>query len=146
VLQIPETQARDLGIGLPAVVDTRNGTVKGLVSRVDPGAVNGTVTVDITLEGALPRGARPDLSVDGTIEIERLKDVVFVGRPSSGASETDAQLFKVSPDGRSATRATVRLGRASFNAVEIVSGLAPGDRVILSDMDSFDEKDRVRIR
>lgn len=146
VLDIPETQARDVGIGLPAVVDTRNGTVKGHVSRIDPGAQNGTVTVDITLDGALPRGARPDLSVDGTIEIERLKEVLFVGRPASGVSETDAHLFKVSPDGRSALRATVRLGRASFNAVEIVSGLQPGDRVILSDMDRFDEKDRVRIR
>ena len=146
VLEIPETQARDVGIGLPAVVDTRDGTVKGHVSRVDPGAVNGTVTVDITLDGALPRGARPDLSVDGTIEIERLKDATSVGRPASGASETDAQLFKVSADGHSATRVTVRLGRASFNAVEIVSGLNPGDRVILSDMDRYAERDRVRIR
>lgn len=146
VLEIPETQARDVGIGLPAIVDTRDGTVKGLVSRVDPGAQHGTVTVDITLTGELPRGARPDLSVDGTIEIERLKDVVSVGRPASGASETDAHLFKVSPDGHSATRVTVRLGRASFNAVVIVSGLNPGDRVILSDMERFDERDRVRIR
>jgi multidrug resistance efflux pump len=146
VLEIPETQARDVGIGLPAVVDTRDGTVKGHVSRVDPGATNGTVTVDVTLEGALPRGARPDLSVDGTIEIERLKDAVFVGRPASGASETDAQLFKVSADGHSATRVTARLGRASFNAVEIVSGLQPGDRVILTDMDRYAERDRVRIR
>lgn len=146
VLDIPETQARDVGIGLPALVDTRDGTVKGHVSRVDPGATNGTVTADITFDAPLPRGARPDLSVDGTIEIERLKDVVFVGRPATAASETDAQLFKVSPDGHSATRATVRLGRASFNAVEIVSGLQPGDRVILSDMDRYEEKDRVRIR
>ena len=146
VLEIPETQARDVGIGLPAVVDTRDGTVKGHVSRVDPGATNGTVTVDITMDGALPRGARPDLSVDGTIEIERLKDATSVGRPASGASETDAQLFKVSADGHSATRVTVRLGRASFNAVEIVSGLEPGDRVILSDMDRYAERDRVRIR
>jgi multidrug efflux pump subunit AcrA (membrane-fusion protein) len=146
VLLIPETQARDVGIGLPAIVDTRDGTVKGHVSRIDPGAVNGTVTVDITMDGALPRGARPDLSVDGTIEIDRLKDVVSVGRPASGASETDAHLFRLAPDGHSATRVTVKLGRASFNAVEIVSGLQPGDRVILSDMDRYDEKDRVRIR
>ncbi len=146
VLEIPETQARDVGIGLPAIVDTRDGTVKGHVSRIDPGAQNGTVTVDITLEGALPRAARPDLTVDGTIEIDRLKDVVSVGRPASGASETDARLFRLAPDGHSATRVTVKLGRASFNAVEIVSGLQPGDRVILSDMDRYDEKDRVRIR
>jgi RND family efflux transporter MFP subunit len=146
VLLIPETQARDVGIGLPAMVDTRDGTVKGHVSRIDPGSQNGTVTVDITCDGALPRGARPDLSVDGTIEIERLKDVVSVGRPASGASETDAHLFRLAPDGHSATRVTVKLGRASFNAVEIVSGLQPGDRVILSDMDRYDEKDRVRIR
>ena len=146
VLEIPETQARDVGIGLPAMVDTRDGVVKGRVSRVDPGSQNGTVTVDITLEGALPRAARPDLTVDGTIEIERLKDVLFVGRPATGASETDAHLFRVAPDGHSATRVTVRLGRASFNAVEIQSGLQPGDRVILSDMDRYNERDRVRIR
>ena len=146
VLEIPETQARDVGIGLPAMVDTRDGVVKGRVSRVDPGSQNGTVTVDITLEGALPRAARPDLTIDGTIEIERLKDVLFVGRPATGSSETDAQLFKVSADGHSATRVTVRLGRASFNAVEIQAGLQPGDRVILSDMDRYAERERVRIR
>ena len=146
VLQIPETQARDVAIGLPAVVDTRDGTVRGRVSRVDPGAQNGSVTADIRFEAPLPRGARPDLSVDGTIEIERLADVVSVGRPASGASETEVRLFRLAPDGRSAIRVPVRLGRASFNAVEVLSGPRPGDRVILSDMEPYADRDRVRIR
>jgi multidrug resistance efflux pump len=146
VLQIPETQARDLTLGLSATVDTRNGVVKGHVSNVNPGAENGTVAVDITFADSLPRGARPDLSIDGTIELERLADVVSVGRPASGASETDTRLFRLDPGGHSAVRVPVRLGRASFNAVEVLAGLKPGDRVILSDMSRYEDNDRVRIR
>jgi HlyD family secretion protein len=146
VLQIPETQARDVTLGLTATVDTRNGFVKGHVSNVNPGAENGTVAVDIAFSDSLPRGARTDLSVDGTIELERLTDVVSVGRPASGASETDTRLFRLEPGGHSAVRVPVRLGRASFNAVEVLAGLKPGDRVILSDMSRYDDNDRVRIR
>jgi multidrug efflux pump subunit AcrA (membrane-fusion protein) len=146
VLLVPQGNARDLGLGLPAVVDTRDGTVAGRVSRVDPAVQNGTVTVDITLEGELPRGARPDLSVDGTIEIERLADVLSVGRPASGASETTVRLFRLEPDGRSAVRVPVQLGRASFNAVEVIGGLRAGDRIILSEMSRWDHVDRVRLR
>lgn len=146
VLQIPETQARDVTIGLPAVVDTRNGTVNGHVSRVDPGAENGSVTVDITITDPLPRGARPDLGVDGTIQLERLPDVLSMGRPASGASETDTRLFRLEPGGHAAVRVPVRLGRASFNAVEVLAGLKPGDRVILSDMSRYEDDNRVRIR
>lgn len=146
VLDIPETQARDIALGLPATIDTRNGVVKGTVSRFDPGSENGSVHVDVTITGTLPRGARPDLGVDGTIQIDRLEDVLSVGRPASGASETDARLFRVSRDGHSATRVAVRLGRASFNTVEVLSGLAPGDRVILSEMTRYEDNDRVRIR
>jgi multidrug efflux pump subunit AcrA (membrane-fusion protein) len=146
VLLVPESNARDLTPGLTATVDTRDGIVKGHVGRVDPSVQNGTVTVDIVLEGALPRAARPDLSVDGTIEIERLADVLSVGRPASGASETMARLFLVEADGRGAVRVPVKLGRASFNAVEVLDGLKEGDRIILSDMSSWDHVDRVRLR
>jgi RND family efflux transporter MFP subunit len=146
VIMVPQGNARDLGLGLKAVVDTRDGKVKGHVSRIDPAVQNGTVTVDITLDEALPRGARPDLSVDGTIEIERLADVVFVGRPASGASETTVGLFRVEPDGHAAVRVPVKLGRSSFNAVEVIEGLQPGDRIILSEMSRWDNVDRVRLR
>jgi RND family efflux transporter MFP subunit len=146
VLQIPETEARDVTLGLPATVDTRNGFVKGHVSNVNPGSENGTVAVEIAFSDSLPRGARPDLSIDGTIELERLADVVSVGRPASGASETDTRLFRLDPGGHSAIRVPVRLGRASFNAVEVLAGLKPGDRVILSDMSRYEDNDRVRIR
>jgi HlyD family secretion protein len=143
---VPESNARDLTPGLSATVDTRDGIVKGHVGRVDPSVQNGTVTVDIVLEGALPRAARPDLSIDGTIEIERLADVLSVGRPASGASETMARLFRVEADGRGAVRVPVKLGRASFNAVEVLEGLKEGDRIILSDMSNWDHVDRVRLR
>lgn len=146
VLQAPEAQARDLALGLPAEVDTRNGTVKGKVVRVDPGVQNGTVAVDIAFEGALPRGARPDLGVDGTIEIERIASVLSVGRPAVGGSESMVRLFRVEPDGRTAVRVPVTLGRASFDAVEIVAGLREGERVILSEMSRFDHVDRVKLR
>jgi HlyD family secretion protein len=145
VIRVPETQARDLQLGQPAAIDTRNGIVAGRVSRVDPGAQNGTVTVDIALEGELPRGARPDLTVDGTIDIDRLADVVFVGRPAQGQPETQSSLFRMEGDGTHASRVAVRLGRASVTAVEIVGGLAPGDQVILSDTSAFEKADRIRI-
>jgi HlyD family secretion protein len=145
VLLVPESNARDLTLGLAATVDTRDGIVSGHVSRVDPSVQNGTVTVDIVLDGALPRAARPDLSVDGTIVIERLANVMFVGRPASGASETTARLFRVEPDGHAAVRIPVKLGRASFNAVEVLDGLKEGDRIILSDMSNWDHVDRVRL-
>jgi multidrug resistance efflux pump len=146
VVRVPETQARDLSLGLKAEVDTRNGIIAGRVSRVDPSVQNGTVAVDIELEGALPKGARPDLTVDATIEIERLTDVVFVGRPAEGSSESTASLFVLASDGRSARRVAVRLGRGSVNAIEVLDGLAPGDQVILSEMTRWEQNDRVRLQ
>ena len=146
VLEVPQGNARDLRPGLATVVDTRDGTVQGRVSRVDPAVQNGTVAVEVTFDGPLPRGARPDLTVDGTIEIERLADVLSVGRPASGACETTTRLFRLEPDGRTAVRVPVRLGRASFNAVEVLDGLKAGDRVVLSEMSRWDNVDRVRLR
>ena len=146
VLRIPETQARDLTIGQSAAIDTRNGIVKGRVVRIDPAAQNGTVTVDVTLEGELPRGARPDLSVDGTIEIERLNNVLNVGRPAYGQANSTVALFRVLPGGSEAERVQVQLGRSSVNRIEVLRGLAPGDIVILSDMSRWDAVDRVSIR
>jgi HlyD family secretion protein len=143
-LRIAETQTPDIKIGQPAEVDTRNGIVKGRVSRIDPAAQNGTVGVDITLEGALPAGARPDLSVDGTIRLELLENVIHVGRPAFGQENSTVGLFKVLPDGE-AIRTTVKLGRSSVNTIEIVDGLQPGDQVVLSDMSSYDEYQRVRL-
>jgi multidrug resistance efflux pump len=145
VLRIPETQAKDITIGQPAKIDTRNGIVTGKVRRIDPAVQNGTVTVDVSLEGEMPRGARPDLSVDGTIEVERLPDVLHVGRPAYGQANSAVGLFKLTPDGSEATRATVRLGRTSVNTVEIVGGLSKGDKVIISDMSRWDGYDRVRV-
>ena len=146
VLQVPDTQARDLAVGLSAVVDTHDGLIHGKVARMDPGVQNGSVAVDIALDGALPRGARPDLGVDGTIEIEKIADVLSVGRPALGGGETTLRLFRLDPDGHSALRVPVTLGRASFDAVEVVSGLREGDRVILSDMSNWDHVDRVRLK
>lgn len=145
-LRIPETQARDVSVGQRATVDTHNGIVEGRVVRIDPAVQNGTVTVDVALEGELPRGARPDLSVNGTIEIERLDDVVHVGRPAYGQAESTVGLFRVDADGKQARRVNVRLGRSSVNTIEVVSGLQPGDVVILSDMSQWDATDRVRLR
>ena len=144
-LRVPETQARDVAIGLPANVDTRNGVVVGRVVRVDPAVVNGTVLVDVALEGELPRGARPDLSVDGTIVIEKLDDVLTVGRPAFGQPDSRITLFKLSPDGDTATRTAVQLGRGSVHRIEVIEGLQEGDRVILSDMSTWDAVDRVRL-
>lgn len=146
VLRIPETQAKDVQLGQPAAIDTRNGIVSGHVIRMDPSAQNGTVTVDVALDGKLPSGARPELSVDGTIEIERLKDVLYVGRPAYGQAESTVGLFKLAPDGKEATRVNVKLGRSSVNTIEVVQGLNVGDRVIISDMSAMDSHDRVRLR
>ena len=146
VLRIPETQARDVVVGQGASVDTRNGIVRGRVTRIDPAAQNGTVTVDVALEGALPRGARPDMSVDGTVDIENLKDVLYVGRPAYGQAESTVGLFKLQPGGREAVRVNVRLGRASASTIEVQSGLQPGDIVILSDMSQHENAERVRLQ
>ena len=145
-LRIAETQAKDVEVGQRAEIDTRNGVVPGRVSRVDPAAQNGTVTVEVALEGTLPRGARPDLSVDGTVELDRLADVVFVGRPAFGSEQSLITLFRVNGDGDEATRTKVRLGKSSVSAVQVLEGLKPGDRVILSDMSAWDSYDRVRLK
>jgi len=146
VLRIPETQAKDVVLHQPATIDTRNGVVPGKVMRIDPAVQNGTVAVEVALEGPLPPGARPDLSIDGTIEVERLDDVLFVGRPAYGQAESTIGLFKLEPGGKSAVRVTVRLGRSSVSTIEVVDGLQPGDVVILSDMSQWDSYDRVRLR
>ncbi len=146
VVRVPETQARDVALGLPVVVDTRNGTVKGRVSRIDPGAQGGTVSVDVAIEGALPRGSRPDLSVDATIEIERLSNVLYVGRPADGSSEATVGLFVLGSDGHMATRTPVKLGRGSVNTIEVLSGLKVGEQVILSEMSRWDAVARVRLK
>jgi RND family efflux transporter MFP subunit len=144
-LKIPETQARDVQIGEPASVDTHNGVIPGEVSRVDPGVQNGTVTVDVKLTGELPKGARPDLSVDGTIDLERLENVLYVGRPAFGQESSTISMFKLDPAGNAATRVQVKTGRASVNLIQIDSGLREGDTVILSDMSRWDNTDRVRL-
>jgi HlyD family secretion protein len=143
-LKIAETQVRDIALGQIAQIDTRNGIVRGHVSRIDPAATQGTVTVDVQLEGELPKGARPDLSVDGTVEIERLDNVVYVGRPAYGQADTTVGMFKVMPTGE-AVRAQVKLGRASVNMIEVREGLQVGDQVILSDMSQWDAYDRVKL-
>jgi HlyD family secretion protein len=144
-LQIPETQAKDIVLGLRAQIDTRNGIVRGHVMRIDASIVNGTRTIDCKLDGALPKGAVPDLSVDGTIEIERLTDVLSVGRPVFAQPNSPGTLFRIDPDGKGAERVAVRFGRASVNAIEIADGLKAGDRVILSDMAAQDQATRVRL-
>jgi HlyD family secretion protein len=144
-LRVPETQARDVQHGQLVRVDTRNGIVEGRVTRIDPAVQGGTVQVDVELTGALPRGARPDLSVDGTIEIERLSQVLFTGRPAYGQPNSTISLFKLLEDGRHAVRVPVEIGRTSVNTVEIVQGLVPGDQVILSDTSAWDEYDRIRL-
>jgi HlyD family secretion protein len=144
-LRIAESQARDVQIGQRVAVDTRNGIVEGVVVRVDPAVQSGTVQVDVELVGALPRGARPDLSVDGTIELERLEHVMHTGRPAYGQPNSTVGLFKLIDGGRSAIRVPVQLGRSSVNAVEILQGLQPGDEVILSDTSTWDSHDRIRL-
>jgi multidrug resistance efflux pump len=145
VLRIPETQAKDVAIGQPAAIDTRNGIAGGKVSRIDPAVQNGTVTVDVSLGDSLPRGARPDLSVDGTIQVERLDNVLHVGRPAYGQAGSTVGLFKLVEDGTVALRVNVRLGRTSVNTVEVLGGLQPGEKVIISDMSRWDGVDRVRV-
>ena len=144
-LKINETEAKDIRYGQPASIDTRNGIIEGKVSRIDPTAINGNVTVDVKLLGLLPDGARPDLSVDGTIELERLNNVVFMGRPTNGQPNGTLSIFKITPDGQYANRVQVKLGKTSVNTVEIMSGLQPGDQVILSDMTAQDGHDRIRL-
>jgi HlyD family secretion protein len=144
-VKITETEAKDILVGQPASIDTRNGVIPGKVTRIDPAAVNGSVLVDVALTGPLPAGARPDLSVDGTIDIERLADVVYVGRPTVGQPHTTATMFRYDPDGKTATRVTVKLGVASVSTIEILEGLKVGDKVILSDMSAMDSHDRIRL-
>jgi HlyD family secretion protein len=146
VLRIGETQAKDVGIGQAAAIDTRNGIARGRVSRMDPASQGGTVTVDVSLDGALPAGARPDLNVDGTIQIERLRNIVFTGRPSVGDENAVVTMYRLDADGKHATRVGVRLGRISANSVEIVQSLKPGDKVILSDLSLPDNPERIRIK
>ena len=144
-LRVAETQAKDVAIGQKVNVDTRNGIVEGEVERIDPAVLNGTVQVDVNLSGQLPPGARPDLSVEGTIEIERLNDVVYVGRPAFGQANSDVRLFRLNPADGTAERVPVRLGRSSVNAIEITKGLNPGDQVVLSDTTAWDAYDRIRL-
>jgi HlyD family secretion protein len=146
VLRIPETQARDLALHLPAAVDTRNGIVNGQVSRISPAANQGSVEVDVSLPAELPRGARPDLTVEGTIEIERLANVLYVGRPAGAQPNGQVELFKLVNGADEAHRVKVKLGRSSVSTVEVLEGLAEGDAVILSDMSQWDTTDRVRLR
>ena len=145
-LKINETQIKDVRIGQPVEVDTRNGIIQGLVSRIDPAAREGTFTVDASLTGPLPPSARPDLSVDGTIELERLENVLYVGRPAFGQGQQTVGLFRLTPDGQEANRTQVALGRTSVSVVEIVSGLREGDQVVLSDTTTMDSYSRIRIR
>jgi len=145
-IKIAETQAKDVTPGQIAAIDTRNGVVNGHVSRIDPSVVNGTVTVDVTIDDPLPLGARPDLSVDGTVTLENLKDVLFVGRPVHGQPDSTIGIFKIIDDGSEAVRVNVKLGRSSVNTIEIVQGLKVGDKVILSDMSAWDNFDRIRLK
>ena len=145
-LRIAETQAKDIQIGQPAAIDTRNGIARGRVARIDPAVQNGTVTVDVILEDELPRGARPDLTVDGTIELERLEDILYVGRPVFGQEGAAVSLFRLEPDGQYASRTRVRLGRSSVATIELLEGLEAGDEVILSNMSAWDMFDRIQLQ
>jgi len=144
-LKIPETQAKDIITGQKAEIDTHNGVVEGTVTRIDPAVQAGTVTVDVKLDGPPPKGARPDLSVDGTITLEKLDNVLYVGRPAFGQEKSSVGMFKMDPDGKTATRVKVDLGRSSVNFIEIVGGLKEGDQVILSDMSRFDTQNQIKI-
>jgi HlyD family secretion protein len=145
-IKIAETQAKDVAIGQKATIDTRNGIVAGRVSRIDPSVQNGTVTVDVAIDDPLPQGARPDLSVDGTVELENLKDVLYVGRPVHGQPDSTIGLFKIVNDGSEAVRVNVKLGRTSVTTIEVLQGLQVGDKVILSDMSAVDNFDRIRLK
>jgi HlyD family secretion protein len=146
VLQIPETQAKDVTIGQKVAIDTRNGIISGRVARIDPNAIHGTVAVDVALDGPLPAGVRPDLSVDGTIEIERLRNVLYTGRPANGQSNSTIAMFKLTKDGNYAYRVQVLMGRTSVSTTEIQRGLSVGDSVVLSDMSQWDNADRVKMK
>jgi HlyD family secretion protein len=146
VIRVPETQARDIAIGQKATIDTRTGIVPGHVMRIDPASQGGTVTVEVAIDAELPRGARADMSVDGTIELERLPDVLHVGRPAYGSPENTVGIFKLTEDGSEAIRTNVALGRASVNTVEIKNGLNIGDIIIISDMSTWDAVQRVRLK
>jgi multidrug efflux pump subunit AcrA (membrane-fusion protein) len=146
VLRIPESQAKDVAIGQRATVDTRNGIVEGVVARKDPSALGGTVTIDVMLEGPLPPGAVPDLSVDGTIEIQKMTNILYTGRPAFGPGSGTVGLFKLEPNGTHAVRVPVELGRSSVNTIEIIRGLEVGDKVVLSDMTQYANVDRVKIK
>jgi hypothetical protein len=145
-IRITQTQAPDIVIGQVALIDTRSDTIEGTVTRIDPAVRSGTVTIDVTLPADLPPSARPDLSVDGNVVIQRLDDVTFVGRPTFGQPNQQVSLFKVTPDGSFADRITVRLGASSVNDIQVLEGLTEGDVVILSDMSRWDGFDRVRLR
>src|SRR5215210_1763108 len=145
-LRIPEVQAKDVTIGLPATIDTRNGLVPGRVLRVAPSVQEGSVTVDVALEGPLPKGARPDLTVDGMILLENLPDVIHIPRPSFGAQGQKVEMFRLVDGGKAAVRVPVEFGRSSVSTMEVVSGLKPGDQVILSDTSQFDGHDRIRLK
>jgi multidrug resistance efflux pump len=145
-LKVAETQARDVQNGEPATIDTHNGVISGSVMRVDPGVQNGTVTVDVKLTGELPKGARPDLSVDGTIDLERLDNVLYVGRPAFGQENSTISLFRLESNGHDATRVPVKVGRASVNSIQVIEGLGEGDTVVLSDMSRWDNTDRIRLQ
>jgi multidrug efflux pump subunit AcrA (membrane-fusion protein) len=145
-LQVPEVQAKDVAIGMPVSVDTHNGLIDGKVERIDPAVRNGSVQVDVTLTGKLPPGARPDLSVDGRILIAQLHGVLSVGRPALAQADADLSLFRLDPDGDTATRVPVRIGAASVDRVQIVRGLKAGDRVILSDASQWDKYDRIKLK
>ncbi len=144
-LKIAETQAKDVMPGQAAEIDTRNGVISGRVSRIDPASVNGTVTVDVRLTGELPQGARPDLSVDGTVELERLNDVLYMERPVFGQPNSPVQVFKVETNGKDASKVRVKLGRGSVTVIEVLEGLNIGDQVVLSDMSAWDAYDRIRM-
>jgi len=145
-IRIPQTQAQDITVGQVAHIDTRNDTIEGRVSRIDPAVQSGTVTIDVALPEELPRSARPDLNVDGTVVIERLENVIYVGRPAFGQANSRVGIFKLVDDGNYAERVNVQLGRSSVNEIEVIEGLQPGDVVILSDMSQWDGYDRVRLR
>jgi HlyD family secretion protein len=144
--RVPEVQARDIRKGLSAEIDTYNGIVAGEVSRMDPTVMEGNVTVDVSLTGELPEGARPDLSVVGVIEIERLNDIIYVGRPVFASNQATVELFKLVEEGKFAVRTRVQLGCSSVSTIEVLEGLVPGDEIILSDMSQWDEHDKIKLK
>lgn len=145
-LQIPQNQARDVRIGLPVEIDTYNGVVSGRVSRIEPTVMEGNVTLDVSLDGELPKGTRPDLSVVGTIEIEQLNDIFYVGRPVFASADSRVELFKLIEDGRFAVRVSIQFGKTSVSTIEVLDGLVVGDEIILSDVSQWDTADKIRLK